>query len=145
MKVGDVSDYKMNLFKIAYLDDEKIAKFTSDFRLVADYFVQMRKTGKYVAPDDEIVHVQEMLSLMTALLGDDRFVEVYEDVKGEERVTMCTVLDEVEARGEARGVSIGEEKTLKKSIQKLADYLMQTNASISRNEAIKMAEGILKD
>lgn len=54
---------------------------------------------------------------------------------------MCTVLDEVEARG----VSKGEEKTLNKNIQKLADYLMQTNASLSRKEAIKMTEGILKD
>lgn len=54
---------------------------------------------------------------------------------------MCTVLDEVEARG----LSIGEEKMHNKNIQKLADYLMQTNDSLSRKEAIKMAEGILKD
>ena len=39
-----VSDYKMNLFEIAYLSDEQVGKFKSDFRLVADYFVQMRKT-----------------------------------------------------------------------------------------------------
>ena len=32
---------------------------------------------------------------------------------------MCTVLDEVEARGEARGLSIFEEKTHNKDIQKL--------------------------
>lgn len=54
---------------------------------------------------------------------------------------MCTVLDEVEARG----VTIGEEKRQKKDIQKIADYLIQTNASPSRKEAIKMAEEILKD
>ena len=48
---------------------------------------------------------------------------------------MCTVLDEVEARG----VTIVEEKRQKKDIQKIADYLIQTNASLSRKEAIKMA------
>lgn len=54
-----VFDYGMNLFEIAYLEDEQVALFKSDFRIVADYFVQMRKTGTYIAPNDKIVHVQK--------------------------------------------------------------------------------------
>ena len=99
-----VFDYGMNLFQIAYLDDSTVGKFKSDFRFVADYFVQMRKTGKYVAPDEKITHVQEMLSLMSALTDDSRFVDVYEDIKGRERVSMCTVLDEIETRGIEKGI-----------------------------------------
>ena len=68
--------------------------------MVADYFVQMRKTGKYVPPNDSIVHVQEMLTLMSALTN----VESYEEVKGKEQVNMCTVLDEVEAKKEREDV-----------------------------------------
>lgn len=34
-----VNDYKINLFEIAWLSDEQIAGFKSDFRIVADYFV----------------------------------------------------------------------------------------------------------
>ena len=33
----------MNLYEIAYLSDEQVQMFTSDFKIVADYFVQMRK------------------------------------------------------------------------------------------------------
>ena len=105
-----VFDYGMNLFEIAYLDDGQVAKFRSDFRFVADYFVQMRKTGRYTAPDDKIVHVQETLSLMSALTDDNRFVEVYDDIKGRERVSMCTVLDEIETRGIEKGLEQGIEQ-----------------------------------
>lgn len=107
-----VFDYGMNLFEIAYLDDGQVAKFRSDFRFVADYFVQMRKTGRYTAPDDKIVHVQETLSLMSALTDDNRFVEVYDDIKGKERVSMCTVLDEIETRGIEKGLEQGRDDTL---------------------------------
>ena len=109
-----VFDYGMNLFQIAYLDDSTVGKFKSDFRFVADYFVQMRKTGKYVAPDEKITHVQEMLSLMSALTDDSRFADVYEDVKGKERVSMCTVLDEIETRGIEKGIKKGIEQGIEK-------------------------------
>lgn len=33
-----VSDYKINVFEIAYLSEEQVGKFTSDFKYVADYF-----------------------------------------------------------------------------------------------------------
>ena len=107
-----VFDYGMNLFEIAYLDDDTVAKFKSDFRFVADYFVQMRKTGRYIAPDEKITHVQEMLSLMSALTDDNRFSDVYEGIKGKERVSMCTVLDEIETRGIEKGIEQGRDNTL---------------------------------
>ena len=107
-----VFDYGMNLFQIAYLDDVTVAKFKSDFRFVADYFVQMRKTGRYIAPDEKITHVQEMLNLMSALTDDNRFSDVYEGIKGKERVSMCTVLDEIETRGIEKGIEKGRDNTL---------------------------------
>jgi hypothetical protein len=94
-----ISDYKMNLFEIAYLSDEKIAMFKSDFKYVADYVSQMRKTGKYVPATGKIKHVYELLSLMTALTEDRRFIDSYECIKKKETANMCTVLDECENRG----------------------------------------------
>ncbi|HBA97934.1 MAG TPA: transposase, partial [Lachnospiraceae bacterium] len=35
-----VNDYKINLFEIAYLTEKQVSLFKSDFRIVADYFVQ---------------------------------------------------------------------------------------------------------
>ena len=43
-----VNDYKINLFQIAYLNREQVELFQSDFKVVADYFVQKRENGDYV-------------------------------------------------------------------------------------------------
>jgi hypothetical protein len=106
-----VSDYRINLFEIAYLEDDQVAKFKSDFRFVADYFVQMRKTGKYIPPDEKVTHVQELLTLMRALTGNQKFVEAYDEQKGKERISMRTFLDDAfdegEAKGEAKGITKG--------------------------------------
>ena len=42
-----VNDYKVNLFEISYLTEEQVAMFKSDFRIVAEYFVQMRTKKDY--------------------------------------------------------------------------------------------------
>ncbi|SCY14879.1 MULTISPECIES: Rpn family recombination-promoting nuclease/putative transposase [unclassified Butyrivibrio] len=139
-----VFDYGMNLFEIAYLEDEQVAKFKSDFRLVADYFVQMRKTGEYVPPTDKIVHVQEMLALMSALTNDNRFVDIYDEVKGKERVSMCTVLDVVEAKGKSKGITEATTITRNEDIKSLAEYFVEKTPSLPYDEALKMAEDILK-
>ncbi|MBQ9279200.1 MAG: hypothetical protein IJ224_11280, partial [Lachnospiraceae bacterium] len=65
-----VSDYKINVFEIAYLTDEQVKKFKSDFKFVADYFVQMRKNKNYIAPREVVKHVDEVLKLMKVLTKD---------------------------------------------------------------------------
>ena len=79
---------------------EEVEKFTSDFKIVADYFVQKRMKRDYKPIDKAIKHVDELLKLMTVLTGDDRFEEQIKAVnekKGE--VRMCEVLDKIENRG----------------------------------------------
>ena len=99
-----VSDYKINVFEVAYLTDEQVARFKSDFWIVADYFTQMRKNNNYVPSERQLTHVREVLDLMRVLTGDDRFTEhVDEFEKSKEAVTMCKVLDEVENRGISTG------------------------------------------
>lgn len=97
-----VSDYKINVFEIAYLDEEQVKSFKSDFRFVADYFVQMRKDHFYRPSRETICHVDETLKLMTVLTEDERFVKVQNQSKGGVK-TMCEVLDRVEAEGRVRG------------------------------------------
>lgn len=117
-----VNDYRINLFEIAYLTDEQAAMFKSDFKFVADYYVQMRKTGKYIPRSEKIEHVSELLGMMSALTHDNRFIESYDSLKGKERVNMCEVLDEVEARGIAIGETQGEER-----LSKLITILLDNN------------------
>ena len=112
-----VNDFKMNLFEIAYLDREKIDMFKSDFRILADYLYQMRVNKSYVAGDTVIEHVDELLMLMSAMTNDYRFEETINEVKGKEYVTMCEVLDRVEARGMEKGIAKGREEGIKEGIK----------------------------
>ena len=112
-----VNDFKINLFEIAYLDREKIDMFKSDFWILADYLYQMRVNKDYVAGDTVIEHVDELLMLMSAMTKDYRFEETINEVKGKEYVTMCEVLDRVEARGMEKGMEKGIAKGREEGIK----------------------------
>ena len=98
-----VSDYKINVIDVAYLSRETVNKFKSDFKIIADYFVQMRETGEYKPMTDEIKHIWELLLLMGNLADDDRFKVEYYRTHREERANMCEVMDKVENRGIEKG------------------------------------------
>ena len=105
-----VNDYKINLFQIAYLKHEQVELFQSDFKVVADYFVQKREKGDYVPSAQVLKHVQETLQLLSIMTNDHRFEEVYNEAvdgqKGEVR-NMCDVLDKVENKGKIEGRAEG--------------------------------------
>ncbi|MBQ6638713.1 MAG: hypothetical protein IJH82_08715, partial [Lachnospiraceae bacterium] len=93
------------------LDPETVAKFQSDFRIVADYFVQKRLTDDYVGSEIDITHVDETLKLLGVLAKDDRFPEEIDAMKEEKKmkgkVNMCEVLDKIEGRGFEKGKQEG--------------------------------------
>lgn len=102
---------KINLFEIAWLTDGQVSRFKSDFRIVADYFVQKRKTGTYKGTKDEIQHVHALLQLFRVMEKDDRF-EIALANEGKEGGirTMCDVIDRYLKEGEEKGIAIGIEK-----------------------------------
>ena len=102
-----VNDYKVNLFEVAWLTDEQVEMFQSDFKVVADYFVQKRKNNGYTPTKTEIKHVEAVLQLLSVMEHDDRFVEAIYRTDGKENKNMCDVLDVVEKRGEIRGEKRG--------------------------------------
>ena len=89
-----VTDVKLNVFEVAWLTDEQVAKFQSDFRIVADYFVQKRKTGTYEGSKDTMRHVYEVLQLLSVMEHDSRVEEeaIEESAKGGKR-NMSNVID----------------------------------------------------
>jgi len=102
-----VNDYRMNLYEIAYLSDEQVQMFTSDFKIVADYFTQMRKNRSYTAPETTIKHVHELLQLMSVMTRDNRFEDVYSPNMERRPTNMCEVLERVENRGIQKGIEKG--------------------------------------
>ena len=97
---------KINLFEIAYLTDEQLNRFHSDFKIVADYFIQMQRNGNYIPSREQLQHVEAVLQLLNVMTKDRRFEEVITQSEGSHQGgvnNMCEFLDRVEARGEARG------------------------------------------
>ena len=128
-----VNDFKINLFEIAYLEREKIDLFKSDFRILADYLYQMRKNRDYIADKTNIGHVEELLTLMSAMTGDNRFEETINDFKGKENVNMCEVLDRVEARGIEKGIEQGIKRgTLNTLISLVKDGILSLDEAATR-------------
>ncbi len=134
-----VNDYKMNLVEVAWQSDEQVDSYRSDFKIVADYFVQKRKKhGRYTPSNEVIRHVDAVLKLMSALTGDDRFEKIVtERRKGERKVkNMCEVLDRAERKGRKEGkfellVDLLKEKTISfsKAVEK---------SGLSEKEFIKL-------
>ena len=111
-----VNDYQLHIFEISFLSREQVSMFKSDFRIVADYFVQMRENKEYEPSKETIIHVEETLKLMAVLTGDQRFEESANEAVTQEGgpVTMCEAFDRAENRGMQRGL----EKGLKKGLER---------------------------
>lgn len=129
-----VNDYRMNLFEVAYLSDEQVQMFSSDFKIVADYFVQMRKNRDYKASEVTIRHVHELLQLMAVMTRDSRFENAYSPEMERRATTMCEVLDRVENRGIEKGIEKGiiqgEDRILG-----LMNYLLSNNRAEDARKA----------
>ena len=113
-----VSDYKVNVFEIAWLPPETVAKFRSDFRIVADYFVQMRVNKDYKPSRETIRHVHEVLQLMRVLSGNRKFEDAQNAAREIETndggSNMYDVLGKMqrESRNEGRGEGRSSVQTL---------------------------------
>ena len=108
-----VTDAKINLFEIAWLSKEQVNLFQSDFRVVADYFVQMRENRDYKPSEEKLAHIQEVLQLLNVMDRDHRFEqkqnEAAENRKEAETMSewLSRVINESEAKGRAEGEAKG--------------------------------------
>ena len=81
-----VSDYKINVFNLAWLTDEQINSFKSDFRIVAEYLRAMR-TGKVEDwSRQKILYVSEILDLMRVISDDEIFDNMEDFIRETQRV-----------------------------------------------------------
>ena len=103
-----VNDYQMHVFEVAWLTEEQISHFRSDFKVVANFFVQKRKNRDYI-PDDptEIRHVDEVLKLLQVMTGDKRYEEIFRKKK-EGVHSMCDVAERLEKIGWEKGQMEGQ-------------------------------------
>ena len=101
-----VNDYQMHVFEVAWLTEEQISHFRSDFKVVANFFVQKRKNKDYI-PDDptEIRHIDEVLKLLRVMTGDERYQAIFQKERGVH--SMCDVAERLEKMGMEKGMEQG--------------------------------------
>ena len=133
-----VADYAISIYDVAFLEDDVIERFSSDFKLVAKY-LKKRRLGKIedLAQDRQrIKHVEAVLDLFRVFTKDERYENLltgnikYMAKKGED-VSMCIVLDTIEQRGIEKGISQGRLGLLKKLV---------VNGKITMEEAAEEME-----
>lgn len=141
-----VNDYKANIFNIAFLDDETVQMFQSDFRIVADFFVQKRKNKDYVPDEHKIKHVDEMLKLLQVLTRDDRYNVKFSEAEKKEDIKMCDVMERAVNKGKEEVREEERINSIKVLISSLEEFGISSEAIIekvmekfnfSRDEATK--------
>ena len=114
-----VNDYKIHVIEIAWLTDEQLAMFKSDFGIVANFFVQKRKNKDY-EPDDprEIQHVDAVLKLLSVMTGDNKYETILYSEEGRVN-TMCEVAERLVNKGIKQGIEQGIEQGILSTVSVL--------------------------
>lgn len=138
---GYINDYEMKVFEIAWLTEAEISRFHSDFKVVANFFVQKRKNRDYI-PDDptEIRHVDEVLKLLQVMTGDERYQTIFQEKKGV--CSMCDVAERLEKMGMEKrmekGLEIGKNTGIRE--EKIRVYKKLLEKGFSEQEAQEITE-----
>lgn len=113
--------------------------FRSDFKIVADYFVNSRKSKVYSPSKDIICHVDEFLKLMKILTKDSRYEEIGNSFSQKEKeggISMCELMD----RAENKGIEKGIEKGLAALVRSLKEFITDKEMlyeAVIKNEEYK--------
>lgn len=126
-----VEDYKIRVYDIAFLSDNVIEQFTSDFKIVARFFKD-RRLGRNTMMKDgtvQIRHVEAVLDFLSAFTKDERYRNSYtEHIKTMEEkgetVSMCYI---------AQGlIDEGMEKGMEKGLAACVEALKMTCSSFEK-------------
>ena len=131
-----VSDYKINIFEIAFLNREKIDLFKSDFRMLADYLYQMRTTDSYEGDESDIKHVDEILMLMSAMSGFKNVDNIIKVAHERKVSNMKGFFELAEEKGLEKGLEQGIEKGIElgrtEGREEGADMVSELNIILAR-------------
>ncbi len=142
---GYVQDYKVKIFDIAFLEDNVIESFTSDFKLLAKFFKNRRLKKEEIFSDDKINHVQEFLDFLAVFTCDESYREIKQELVDMEKegraVLMCNVAQAIRNEGIEKGIEalVQTLKELDQSNDMIIQKLME-KFNLSEGEAIEKVE-----
>lgn len=114
-----INNMRYPVYDMRYLTPEVRAGFHSDMRIIVDFLAEQDKDkikGGYEPPKQKMKHPEEVLSMLKALAGDERFEEIWKRFKeqaekeaaGKEGITMCRLLDSYWDDGVNTGMERGK-------------------------------------
>lgn len=129
-----VNDYRIHVFEIAWLTDAQIAKFKSDFGVVARFFVEKRKNPSYTPQDGTaIAHVDAVLKLLSTVSKEPRYEGVLRTNNEKEIKSMCDVADRLERMGIEKGIKEGIKEGIEQGrLSEIFDSVQAGDYSIKR-------------
>ena len=108
-----VPNYPMNLIEVRKLPKEVRERLTSDFRLIADYFVGKKDKASlkklFADQTHKIKHPEEFLDVLSEVASDVQYKELKKILTKEqkEELTMCIIADELVGQGRIEGRQAG--------------------------------------
>ena len=137
-----VNDYKINIREIAWLSDEQIASFKSDFRYVAEFF-RLKRLKQDLKFDDKVPnHIDAILKLLTALSGDQSYQETINS-KGGKPKTMCEMIERLQAGLKAENARLNDENV--KLNDEIVELKQKQAATDKENAKLKQENAELKN
>lgn len=118
-----IDDVQLHVYEMAHLTKEERERFHSDMRIVVDYLAEGKK---YIPTEQRISHPEALLRMLKAITNDVRYEQIIPQIKNEEDVTMCELIDKYEKIGCDRariGAIKSLMKNLKWSLEKAMDAL----------------------
>ena len=76
-----VSDYKIKVINLAWLTDEEINSFKSDFRIVAEYLRALRTGQVQEWSRQKLKYVSQIIDLMRVISDDEIFDNMAEFIE----------------------------------------------------------------
>lgn len=88
-----VNDYRLNVFEAAWLDDDVIAKFRSDFRIVAEFLRAVRRHEEFQGSMQQVEHMIDTISVIEEMsdrtgLIDEKMATEIDKRQGKGGMTM---------------------------------------------------------
>ena len=142
-----VSDYKINVFNLAWLSDDEIEKFKSDFKEVVLYLKAKRESSEFKGTAKDLDHAPEILDLFYAMSGDDSYKlfeeELLSDDEEPRRTKMCEVTQRIRDAGRMEGRAEGRQEGENKILSFLSK-LLAAGKTDEMNKAIQDREYLKK-
>lgn len=130
-----VSDYKINVFDVAYLDDSTVQSFNSDFRAVAEFLSATRRHEEFCGTEQVLRHPIDTVGLLEELSESHGLIDEMM-TKNMEKQGGRKMFDSIGMYGDRRyneGVLFGREQGREQGrVQGRVQGLEQANIAVAR-------------